>query len=183
MLEVGVNGTFLNFPDFPKCSLTEKEARSHFALWSLLRAPLLLGNDIRNMPKWVFNIIGNDEVIAVNQDPLPLQGRMIASFQKGIISGICMESICTHTETWSKKLSNNSFAVVLFNRADSFEESSPYYQTESIKVTWKELGISDTTKLLVRDLWNHLNFGIYTTSFSATVSPHDTVIIKLSPVQ
>ena len=61
MLEVG-NG------------LTYNESVSHFSLWCLVKSPLILGNDIRNMSADTLHVLTNDEVIALNQDPLGVQG-------------------------------------------------------------------------------------------------------------
>lgn len=68
MLEVG-NG---------HCTATEY--RSHFSLWAMLKSPLLIGNDIRNMTDpSTMEILGNKEVIAINQDPLGRQARLVWS--------------------------------------------------------------------------------------------------------
>jgi hypothetical protein len=69
MLEVGNGG----------CS--DDEYRSHFSLWAMLKAPLIIGNDIRTMStdSAAYAILSNKEVIAVNQDALGLQGRIVWS--------------------------------------------------------------------------------------------------------
>lgn len=50
------------------------EARSHFSLWAIVNAPLLIGYDLRNAPKSLLDIFGNADVVAVNQDPAGNQG-------------------------------------------------------------------------------------------------------------
>jgi alpha-galactosidase len=67
MLEVGNGG------------MTDLEYRSHFGLWSIMAAPLLIGADLRKVSPQTFDIIGNREVIAVDQDPLGVQGRVLQS--------------------------------------------------------------------------------------------------------
>jgi hypothetical protein len=69
MLEIGNGG----------CST--EEYQTHFSLWSMLKAPLITGNDVRNLKidDEIFNILGNKELIAVNQDSLGLQGRIVWS--------------------------------------------------------------------------------------------------------
>src|SRR6185312_17537292 len=62
MLEVGNGG------------MTAGEYRAHFSFWCLLAAPLISGNDLRNMTPEIKEILTNKEVIAVNQDPLGMQG-------------------------------------------------------------------------------------------------------------
>ena len=65
MLEVGNGG------------MTLTEYKTHFALWSISKAPLLIGCDITTMTDDIKNILTNPEVIAVNQDSLGEQGHKI----------------------------------------------------------------------------------------------------------
>ena len=69
MLEVGNGG------------MTVEEEKIHFALWCISKAPLLIGCDITKMSKDTFDILTNEEAIAVNQDPLGVQGRKIPTNQ------------------------------------------------------------------------------------------------------
>ncbi len=69
MLEVG-NG-----------KMTTEEYKVHFGLWALSKAPLLIGCDITAMSNETFDILTNPEVIAVNQDPLGIQGKKIETKQ------------------------------------------------------------------------------------------------------
>ncbi|CAM5417749.1 hypothetical protein SGLAM104S_02735 [Streptomyces glaucescens] len=84
----------------PGLSLTE--SRSHFALWALLGAPLMAGNDIRTMSADVSAILRNPRLLAVNQDPLGAGGRRVRD------DGA--------TEVFAKPLADGSVAVGLFNR-------------------------------------------------------------------
>ena len=65
MLEVGNNGLTLN------------EQRAHFALWALLKSPLIASADLRHISKEALTILLADEVIAVNQDDLGIAGDLI----------------------------------------------------------------------------------------------------------
>jgi len=124
MLEVGNGG------------MTDTEYRSHFSLWAMMAAPLIAGNDLRSMTQATREILTNAEVIAVDQDPLGIQGRPISS--------------STTLEVWSKRLSGNqSYAVILFNRTAA---------AASITVTWSSLGITSSSAT-VRDLWSHMDLG------------------------
>lgn len=69
MLEVGNGG------------MTYEEYKTHFAIWALSKAPLLVGCDVTTMTNETKNILLNPEVIAVNQDELGIQGRKVASTQ------------------------------------------------------------------------------------------------------
>ena len=66
MLEVGNGG------------MTDTEYRTHFSLWAMLAAPLIAGNDLRNMRPEIHDILTNKEVIAVDQDPLGREGERVA---------------------------------------------------------------------------------------------------------
>lgn len=65
MLEVG-NG------------LPPNENVAHFSLWALVKAPLVLGNDLRIITQDVLEILSNTEVIEISQDPLGEQGARIS---------------------------------------------------------------------------------------------------------
>ncbi|CAF3315848.1 unnamed protein product [Rotaria socialis] len=66
MLEVGNGG------------MTDSEYVSHFSLWAISKAPLLIGCDVSKMSAATLATLTNPEVIAVNQDPLGVQGKKVA---------------------------------------------------------------------------------------------------------
>lgn len=146
MLEVGNGG------------MTDQEYRSHFSLWAMLAAPLIAGNDLRNMSPEVHDILTNKEVINVNQDPLGRQGQRIRRVGDA--------------EVWSKQLANGSRAVILFNRG-SLEQK--------IEVAWEELGYPAQLSAAVRDLWQHKDLGSVSGKFAATVASHGVVMLTVSP--
>ncbi|WP_230628791.1 alpha-galactosidase [Sphingomonas sp. Leaf37] len=146
MLEVGNGG------------MTPTEYRSHFSLWAMMAAPLIAGNDIARMDADTRTILLNQEVIAVDQDPLGQQGRRIRD--DGDL------------EVWARPLADGSRAVILFNRS-----AAP----ASISVAWPELGLTTRVKAEVRDLWAHKSLGRKTGSFAATVAPHGVVMVKVTP--
>ncbi len=135
------------------------EDRSHFALWALMAAPLIAGNDIRNMSANTKAILTNSEIIAVNQDVLGIQGRVVATPGQDL-------------QVWSKTLSgNNKRAVVLFNRSNN---------TASITVKWSDLGLP-AGAATVRDLWSHTDLGRFSDSYTATNIPaHGSGMVIIS---
>ena len=144
MLEVGNGG------------MTDTEYQSHFSLWAIMAAPLIAGNDIRSMSTTTKNVLTNADVIAVDQDPLGIQGKPI--------------STSTTLEVWSKKLSGDqTYAVVLFNRTAA---------SAAITVTWSSLGMTSTSAT-VRDLWSHTDLGPTATQYTATVPSHGVVMLKV----
>jgi alpha-galactosidase len=71
MLEVGNGG------------MTLHEYRTHFALWCISKSPLIIGNDIRYMEKTVLDILTAPRLIAVNQDKLGKQAKIVRQTSSG----------------------------------------------------------------------------------------------------
>ncbi|ANN15464.1 alpha-galactosidase [Amycolatopsis orientalis] len=118
MLEVGNGG------------MTDTEYRSHFALWSLLNAPLLAGNDLRSMSEATKKILLNKDLLAVDQDWGGKQGHKIRDDGD--------------TEVWAKPMSDGSDVVVLFNRGGA---------PATVSATAAEIGAPASSGYRVRDLW------------------------------
>jgi alpha-galactosidase len=146
MLEVGNGG------------MTDVEYRSHFSLWALLAAPLIAGNDLRNMRPEIHDILTNKEVIAVNQDALGREGERVAK------SG--------DLEVWAKQLKDGSRAVILLNRGVTEQQ---------ITANWEDIGYPGNISAAVRDLWSHKALGKSTGKFSAAVASHGVVMITVKP--
>ena len=146
MLEVGNGG------------MTDVEYRSHFSLWAILAAPLIAGNDLRNMRPEIRDILTNKEVIAVDQDALGRQGERVA--KNGDL------------EVWAKQLKDGSRAVVLLNRGAAEQQ---------VSASWQDLGYPNSLTASVRDLWQHKDLGKFTGKFSAPVASHGVVMITVKP--
>jgi len=148
MLEVG-NG-----------NLTEAENRAHFTLWCVLNAPLILGNDLRNIPEGVLKIITNQEVIALNQDSLCRQA------EKVVDTG--------EVEVFAKPLANGDVGLCVLNRAATSQE---------IAVKWDKLGFEKGTVWRARDLWVHSHLGTFTDQVEIVVPSHDVATYRMSPIK
>jgi alpha-galactosidase len=146
MLEVGNGG------------MTTTEYRAHFSLWAMLAAPLIAGNDLRNMTPEIRDILTNKEVIAVDQDPLGREGRRVWEEGDG--------------EIWSKEMQDGSRAVALLNRGAS---------SHPIAVSWEQIGYPAHLSAAVRDLWAHKDLGTFTGKFSASVESHAVEMLTVRP--
>ncbi len=146
MLEVGNGG------------MTPTEYRAHFSLWALMAAPLMAGNDLRTMPAETHDILTNKEVIAVDQDPMGIQGHRVKK------DGT--------SEIWSKQMNDGSRAVILLNRGSS---------TADIALNWTDIGYPENLPASVRDLWAHKDLGKKTGSYSASVPSHGVVMLLVKP--
>jgi alpha-galactosidase len=146
MLEVGNGG------------MTTTEYQSHFSLWCMLAAPLMAGNDLQNMSAEIKEILTNKEVIAVDQDPLGMEGRRVRK------NG--------DSEVWAKQMKDGSRAVVLLNRGASDAD---------ISVSWEDLGYPAHLSAAVRDLWARKDLGKSTGTFSANVGSHGVMMLRVTP--
>lgn len=54
--------------------LSYEEEKAQMALWSILAAPLIMSNDLCNLPAWSKSILQNKRLIAISQDKLGIQG-------------------------------------------------------------------------------------------------------------
>jgi alpha-galactosidase len=128
--------------------MTTEEYRAHFSLWSILAAPLIAGNDLRDMKPEIHDILTNKEVISVNQDPLGSEGR-----------GVVKDG---DLELWARQMQDGSRAVVLLNRTSTEKE---------ISFAWENLGYPSHLNAKVRDLWQARDLGQFKEKFSTTVAP------------
>ncbi|WP_053850956.1 NPCBM/NEW2 domain-containing protein [Streptomyces sp. NRRL B-24085] len=144
MLEVGNGG------------MTDTEYRSHFSMWSVMAAPLLIGTDLRSASAETFEILSNKEVIAVDQDPLGKQGAVVSSGGGRWVV--------------AKEMKDGSRTVALFN-----ESGSP----QRIATTAAAVGLPGADAYTLRDLWRHRTHNTAGT-ISATVPAHGTVLVRVS---
>lgn len=121
---------------------TAVENKAHFSLWCVLAAPLMAGNDLRNMSDTVRRLLTAREIIAVNQDSRGQQGYKV--YEKGGI------------EIYNKPLSDGTTAVLLLNK-----DSLP----SDITVSWDQIGLKGLQP--VRDLWEQKDLGLFKDSFTA----------------
>ena len=153
MLEVG-NG-----------EMTRDEQVSHFSMWSMLAAPLMCGNDLRNMDPQTLEILTNREVIAVNQDSLGMQAVKFMDMR--------------NHQVWAKPLAGGEIAVCFMNRGESawkldwnWLDQTMYFATE---VNFRK------NEYVVRDLWEHKDLCTSKDRLKAAIPSHGVLMVRLSP--
>ena len=167
MLVVGLVGWG---PSLHPSKLKPDEQYTHISLWCLLSAPLLIGCDLTKIDDFTMNLLTNDEVLAVDQDPLGMQARRVS---KG-----------DGREVWAKQLDDGSMAVGLFfvgEDATDPVKSFPWGDQSSARITVPASDLGINGKFVVRELWRQQDLGTYENSFSADVSYHGVVLIKVTP--
>lgn len=142
MLEIGNGG------------MTDTEYRTHMSLWAMLAAPLLAGNDLRNMSSATLEVLTNREVIAIDQDKLGKQAKQV--WKSG------------DQEIWTRPLSGGATAVAIFNRAN--EEAK-------VSLKWTDLQLGK--KKVVRDLWLHQDISTSGPEYLAAVAGHGVLLLKV----
>lgn len=137
--------------------MSYEQSKTQFALWAIMAAPLLMSVDLRTIRPEFKAILKNRKIIAVDQDPLGIQGRRIYK-HKGI-------------EIWSRPItpiyqSYYSYAVAFVNRRTDGTPSD-------VAVTLRELGLQSPTGYRVEDLYEEVDYGV--------LSPHTKIKVKVNP--
>jgi alpha-galactosidase len=141
-------------PKLHDTHLTRNEQVTHITLWSLLSSPMLIGCDMTAMDPFTVDVLCNDEVLAVNQDPL------------GKAAGL--KARVKETEVWARPLADGTIAVGLFNRGRS---------ATTVTAKWSDLDLKGVQP--VRDLWQHKNLGTHTNTFSVELPRHAAALVKI----
>lgn len=162
MLEVG-NG-----------KLTYDENKSHFTLWSMMAAPLILGNDVRDFIKEdgtvdkdnkILQILTNKDVIAVDQDKLGIQCKRIKTnlFQDILV----------------KPLTDNEVAVCFFNKG----KSNAYMTCNMADIhNVIDVTLPKASSYKCVELWDKTE-EIITDKLNTTVVPHGVKVFRISANQ
>ncbi len=145
MLEIGNGG------------MTADEYRTHMSLWAMLAAPLLAGNDLRDMSDDTKQILMNREVIAIDQDPAGKPAKQISEPNATAV-------------VVSRPLQDGSLAIGLFNRGD---------QEQPVSINWSSVDLAGK-KLRGRDLWKHADVALSGDAYTAAVPAHAVVMLRVS---
>jgi len=152
MMIVGVVGWGKNYHP---TLLTPDEQYTHVSAWCLMSVPLLLGCDMTKLDDFTLSLLTNDEVLAVNQDPLGKQATVV--------------SMQGETGVLAKGLEDGSIAAGLFNPGDNGKQQ--------VVLKWDDLKIKG--KYIVRDLWRQKDLGTFDGEFKADVNQHGVVMVSL----
>jgi alpha-galactosidase len=140
-------------PSLHPTNLTPDEQYTHISLWSLLSSPLLIGCDLTRLDDFTLNLLTNDEVIAIDQDPLGNQA--VPVVKKGNI------------QVWKKKLADGNYALGIFNLGK---------ETEQYELDYAAAGLNKEVKL--RDLWRQKNLGAAKDKHTVKVPSHGVVLLR-----
>lgn len=135
--------------------LTADQRRSAFTLWAMAASPLLLGTDLTALDPTDKAMLTNDRLIGVDQDAV--------AAARIVNSGV--------NQAWSKREADGSYVVALFNTGTSG------YST--VSADWSQVGFTGSAQ--VTDLWSGSGKGVIADSYSATLRPGETRLIRAVP--
>ncbi|GAB3435098.1 NPCBM/NEW2 domain-containing protein [Actinophytocola sediminis] len=147
MMEIGNGG------------MTATEYRTHFSMWAMMAAPLLIGTDLRTASQETLDILGNEELIAIDQDPLGVQGAVVAD-RDGLM-------------VLDKPLAGGERAIALYNATDSLA---------TVDIPAAETGLARAAGYRLRDVWTG-EVRQASTTISAAVPAHGTVVYRVRPLR
>ncbi|WP_292009529.1 glycoside hydrolase family 27 protein [Chryseobacterium sp.] len=159
MLEVG-NG-----------ALAPNEDRAHFSMWAMLAAPLIAGNDLKNMDEETKKVLTNKNVIAINQDKLGVQA--LKYKDEG------------EFEIFFKPLENGDWAVAFLNRDKTPKDFSFDWKAHTFtddEVSKKKFDTNNQNYKMV-DLWTGKNLGTTSKPLTATIPSKDILLLRLVKTQ
>ncbi|MGJ2272354.1 hypothetical protein ACR8FF_22385, partial [Salmonella enterica subsp. enterica serovar Paratyphi A] len=146
--------------------LSYEQSRAQMALWAVLASPLLMSVDLQSITPPYKEILQNKDIIAVNQDPLGIQGRRVS--KKGNI------------EIWTRPVTPTSgdeysYAVVVFNQGNGGGPSN-------VTLSLKSLGMTHSAGYLVSDLYEHEVIGKFTPDqhFYVKVNPSGVKMLRFN---
>ena len=138
--------------------LDRHEQRSHMSLWCLWASPIIIGAPIDSLDEFTLSLLTNDEMLAVNQDPLGIQAE---------------EFEVPGGEVLVKRLEDGDVAVGLFNVSDAEGE-------RTVTFDLARAGLSGPQR--VRDLWSRRDLPDATGFFSAPVPRHGCVVVRFTQI-
>jgi alpha-galactosidase len=164
MLVVGMNGK--GNVSREASLLTFEEYKTHFSIWAMFSSPLMLGCDVRSMTDETLAIVGNRDVIAINQDPLCAQ----LFFSR---SGSQEKFIAC------RLLDGGDIAIGVFNLSDTD------LNVWSCCLLLNEVGIDVSSKktLHMRELWTGEEFDVKNEIYRPSkLAPHSCLLFRASVI-
>ncbi|WP_169789034.1 NPCBM/NEW2 domain-containing protein [Nonomuraea candida] len=147
MLEIGNGG------------MTATEYRTHMSMWAMMAAPLIIGTDLRKATPETLAILGNRELIAIDQDRLGVQGAVVSD-----AGGLMV---------LDKPLANGDRAIALYNSTDTLA---------TVSVATGETGLRAARAYRLTDVWTGRTTQVRST-ISAAVPAHGTVVYRVRPLR
>lgn len=181
------------------------EARSHFGLWCISKAPLILGNDLRMVDPDTRDLLLHPEAIALNQDPLGVQARLVAAEPAaGAPPGCDDAAPAQKCPAWAQagqcrldpaymaancaKTCGRCFPEGLHVWAGPLSGGrivvglwNRSNMTGGVTARWEDVGLKAGVTAGVRDVWARKDMKDATSQLTETVASHDLRLFVLTP--
>jgi len=148
--------------------LTPDEQYSHVSIFSLIASPMLIGCPVERLDAFTLNLLSNDEVIAINQDPLGKAARLVLE-KDGF-------------QVWKRELENGDCAVGIFNIAGYGKTPQSYFrwgneQPKTFALNFNEIGLVGNFR--IRDVWRQKDLGIFKDNITTSIPHHGVMMFRL----
>ena len=177
MLMVGMNG------------LTDVMCKTHFSMWCMMNAPLMLGMDLRRVKKGdgIWKIISNKELIALNQDSLGIQAKRVFCSLNPENPDTSYIVDNNRVDILAKPLADGSLALSFINLSGERKGEYRVNAMDLIRKIGDKMINQDTfaqaEEYRVLDLWSEQVTVNATGSFGVDeLTPYDSVTIRVTPV-
>ncbi|WP_043263364.1 glycoside hydrolase family 27 protein [Streptomyces sp. CT34] len=150
-----------NDPDFllvGDAGLSRSEMQSQMSLWAIMAAPLISSTDLGKLSPEARAILGNREIIAVDQDPLGVQGHIVQQDGDGVVL--------------AKPLKNGDHAIALFNSGKT---------ARTLSITAGAAGLPEAGSYRLRDLVTGRTVATRRDVIARNIPPHGTVLYRVTP--
>ncbi len=139
---------------------SDVQYKTHFSIWALLGSPLMIGCDVRSMNQATLDILGNEEIISINQDRACRQPVKLV----GTWSGEDML-------LYSRQLENGELAIGFFNLSEN---------KACARVNLDEMGLPFSTgkTLEVRELWTGDTWKVKNSTLIRELEPFDCAVMR-----
>ena len=148
----------VRFNDFKGSRLAPNEQYTHISLWALVASPLMIGCDMTKLDEFTLSLLSNDEVLAIDQDPLGLGAGCVAEGDDW--------------EIWARPLADGSIAAGLYNKS---------LREQTIVMDMSALGME--CKWRARDVWRQADLGVFLGKYERSVPAHATHLVKFTPLE
>lgn len=146
MLEVGNGG------------MTDTEYRTHFSLWCIEAAPLIAGNDLKNMTQATKDILLNKDAIDIDQDTLGAQATELGNYN--------------NCDAYLKPLANGDKAVLVLNTNAV---------SKDVTLPLKDIALDSAKNVTAYDVWSHQSASV-ADNIKFTVQPHGAAMYRIHNV-
>ena len=147
---------------------TLAENRSHFAMWAMLSAPLIMGTDVVAMTSAIRGILTNPRIVAIDQDTL---GHAAMRWRA-----------TPELEIWAKPMAGERWAIAVLNRSNTVQAARIDWANAELRddLYGRDPKFGERSYRLV-EAWTGSSAGTTATPLTRTVQPRDTLVFTLEP--